>query len=64
MVKNRLRWFGHVQRRPIEVSMRRVDQTTWSSIKRGRERPRILVELIDRSLLVNNVPKELVTDRA
>ena len=58
LVENRLRWFGHVQRRPINAPVRRVDETTWSPIKRGRERPRqTLSKLIERDLLVNNIPK-------
>ena len=65
LVENRLRWFGHVQRRPINAPMRRVDETTWSPIKRGRGRPRQkLSKLIERDLLVNNIPKELVNNRA
>ena len=41
-------------------------ETTWSPIKRGRERPRqTLNKLIERNLLVNNnIPKELVNNRA
>jgi len=26
LVENRLRWFGHVERRPVDVVVRRVDQ--------------------------------------
>ena len=33
MVESRLRWFGHVQRRPLSALMRKVDQTVWSLIK-------------------------------
>ena len=39
IVEIHLKWFGHVQSRPIDVSMKRVDQTIWSPIERGRERP-------------------------
>ena len=28
LVENRLRWFDHIQRRPINASVRRVDETT------------------------------------
>ena len=27
-VENRLRWFGHAQRRPIDAPVRKVDQST------------------------------------
>jgi hypothetical protein len=40
MVENRLRWFGHVERRPVDAVVRRVDQMEESQIKRGRGRPR------------------------
>ena len=36
MVENRLRWFGHVERRPVNAVVRRVDQMEESQIKRGR----------------------------
>ena len=65
LVENHLRWFGHVQSRPIDVSVKRVDQTTWSPIKRGKERPRqTLDEFIEQDPLVNSIAKELATDRA
>ena len=57
---------GHVQRRSLDVSsVRRVDQTTWSPIKRGRGKPRqSLSKFIEQDLLVNNILKELVNNRA
>ena len=59
-----MRWFKYVQKRSIDELVRRVNQTIWSSIKRGRERLRqTLGELIERDLLVNDVPKELMNDR-
>ena len=36
LVENRLRWFGHVERRPVDVVVRRVDQMEESRVKRGR----------------------------
>jgi len=38
--KNRLRWFGHVERRPVDAVVRRVDQMEKSQVKRSRGRPR------------------------
>jgi hypothetical protein len=40
MVENRLRWFGHIERRPVDVVVQRVDQMEESQIIRGRGRPR------------------------
>jgi len=41
LVENRHRWFGHVEKRPVDVAVRRVDQMKKSQIKRGRRRPRL-----------------------
>ena len=37
LVENRLRWFGHVERRPVDAVVRRVDQIEESQVKRGRK---------------------------
>jgi predicted transcriptional regulator len=39
-VENRLRWFGHIERRPVYAVVRRVDQMEESKVKRGRGRPK------------------------
>jgi len=36
MVENRLRWFGHLEKRPIDSVVWRVDQMEDSQIARGR----------------------------
>ena len=40
IVENWLRWFDHVERRPIDCVVRRVDQMEDTQILRGRGRPR------------------------
>ena len=51
MVETRLRWFGHVERRPVNSAVRRVDQMEGSQITRGRGRPRkIIRETIRKDL--------------
>ena len=37
LVENRLRWFGHVERRPMDAVVRRVDQMEDSQVGRGRK---------------------------
>jgi len=37
LVENRLRLFGHVERRPVDVVVRRVDQMEDSQVERGRK---------------------------
>jgi len=43
MVKNRLRWFGHIERRLVSYVVRRVDQMKHNQIARGRGRPRLTI---------------------
>jgi len=65
LVENRLRWIGHVERRPIDAVVRRVDQMEESQVKRGRGRPRKTVsETIRKDLGVNELDlNNLVYDR-
>ena len=64
MVENRLRWFGHVERRPVDAVVRRVHQMEESQVKRGRGRPRkIIRETIGKDLEVNELDPNLVYDR-
>ncbi|CAN6714712.1 unnamed protein product [Malus baccata var. baccata] len=44
MRENRLRWFGHVQRRPTDALVRRCDYGTELQGRRGRGRPRKTLE--------------------
>ncbi|KAM2015880.1 hypothetical protein ACFX16_046360 [Malus domestica] len=44
MRENRLRWFGHVQRRPTDAPIRRCDYETEVQGRRGRGRPRKTLE--------------------
>jgi len=39
-VENRLKWFGHVKRRPVDAVVRRVYLMEESQVKRGRGRPK------------------------
>ena len=64
LVENRLRWFGHVERRPVDAVVRRVDQMEESQVKRGRGRPRKTIrETIRKDLEVNELDPNLVYDR-
>jgi hypothetical protein len=63
MVENMLRWFGHIERIPIDVVVRRVDQMEESQI-RSRERPRKTIrETIWKDLEVNELDPNMVYDR-
>ena len=52
-----------VERRPIDVVVRRVDQMEESQIRRGRGRPRkVIRETIRKDLEVNELDPNLVLD--
>ena len=44
MRETRLRWFGHVRRRPIDALVRRVDEIEQIVRKRGRGEPKKTLE--------------------
>ena len=51
LVQHRLRWFGHVQRRPLEAPVRSGILSQDSNVKRGRGRPKLIwVEAIKGDL--------------
>jgi len=63
-VENRLRWFGHVKRRPVDAVVRRIDQMEKSHVKRGKGRPKKTIrETIRKDLEVNELDSNLVYDR-
>ncbi|RZC07096.1 Thioredoxin M-type, chloroplastic [Glycine soja] len=64
MVENRLRWFGHVERRPVDSVVRRVDQMERRQTIRGRGRPKKTIrEVIKKDLEINGLDRiKVVTD--
>ena len=40
LIENKLRWFGHVERRHVDIVGRKVDQMEENQIKRGKGIPR------------------------
>ena len=65
LVQHRLRWFGHLQRRPAEAPVRTGIISRIESTRRGRGRPRLTwEEAVKRDLKEWNVSKELATDRS
>ncbi|KAM7524737.1 hypothetical protein LguiA_014639 [Lonicera macranthoides] len=64
MVESRLRWFGHVGRRPVNAVVRRVDYMEGSLIGRGRGRPRKTIgETIKKDLEANGFTIDMIHDR-
>jgi hypothetical protein len=64
LVQHRLRWFGHIQRKPVEAPIRnRVIRRT-NNKKRGRGRPNLIwEESVKRDLKDWCITKELALDR-
>ena len=64
MVESHLRWFGHVWRRLIEVSVRRVDQMKSSPIVRDREAPKKTIgKTTKRDLNFNGLNVNMIQKR-
>ncbi|KAL5124454.1 AP2-like ethylene-responsive transcription factor [Glycine soja] len=58
MVENRLRWFGHVERRSVDSVVRRVDQMERRQTIRGRGRPKKTIrEVIKKDLEINGLDR-------
>ncbi|KAL5124988.1 hypothetical protein HKD37_02G005287 [Glycine soja] len=61
MVENRLRWFGHVERRPVDSVVRRVDQMERKQTIRGRGRPKKTIrEVIKKDLEINGLDRSML----
>ncbi|KAL5185376.1 Peroxisome biogenesis factor 10 [Glycine soja] len=61
MVENRLRWFGHVERRPVDSVVRRVDQMERRQTIRGRGRPKKTIrEVIKKDLELNDLDRSMM----
>ncbi|CAN6720664.1 unnamed protein product [Malus baccata var. baccata] len=65
MRENRLRWFGHVQRRPTDAPVRRCDYGTEVQGRRGRGRPRkTLEETLRKDLEYLDLTEDMTQNRA
>ncbi|PVH33351.1 hypothetical protein PAHAL_9G633500 [Panicum hallii] len=65
VIQHRLRWFGHVQRRPSEAPVRSGVLKRGDNVKRGRGRPRLTWdETVKKDLKEWNIAKELAMDRS
>jgi hypothetical protein len=64
LVQHRLRWFGHIQRRPTEAPVRSGVIRRSGNEKRGRRRPNLTwKESVTRDLKDWCITKELALDR-
>ena len=65
LIQHRLRWFGHVQRRPPEAPVHSGILKHDSNMRRGRGRPKLTwEETIRRDLKDWSIPRDLSFDRS
>ena len=62
--ESRLRWFGHIRRRPISEPVRRCENLELGAICRGRGRPKkSWMEVIRQDLNLLNLSEDMALDR-
>ena len=65
MKESRLRWFGHVQRRPMTTLVRRIKTIQVEDARRTRGRPKLtLVEVVKRDMAACNLTADKALNRA
>jgi hypothetical protein len=65
LIQHRLRWFGHVQRRPPEAPVHSGVLKRGDNVRRGRGRPRLTWdETVKRDFKEWNIAKELAMHRS
>ena len=65
MRENQLRWFGHIQRRPLDDPVRKSDLLTIYGNARGRGRPKLTwIEIIKKYITSCNLSVSLALDRS
>ena len=62
--ENRLRWFGHIQRRPIEVVVKKCNIVTIDGSIRRRDTLRLTwANVVNRDMNLLNLTNEMALDR-
>ncbi|KAL6586086.1 hypothetical protein OROMI_002730 [Orobanche minor] len=64
MMENRLRWFGHVRRRPVDAPVRRLESWGTSNIVKGRGRPKkTWIKLIENDMRLLGIGESMAMER-
>ncbi|KAL6564597.1 hypothetical protein OROMI_016047 [Orobanche minor] len=64
MMENRLRWFGHVRRRPVDAPVRRLESWGTSNIVKGRGKPkRTWIKLIENDMRFLGIGESMAMER-
>ncbi|KAL6560073.1 hypothetical protein OROHE_006311 [Orobanche hederae] len=64
MMENRLRWFGHVRRRPVDAPVRRLESWWTSNIVKGRGRPKkTCIKLIENDMRFLGIGESMAMER-
>ena len=65
LVQHRLRWFGHVQKRPTEIPVHCGVLSQANNMRRGRGRPKLTRgKAIKRDLKAWDIPRDLCLNRS
>ena len=64
MRENRLRWFGHMRRRPTDAPVRRVERIKLGQVKRAQGRPKkTWMEVIRQDIEAKVLSENILLDR-
>ncbi|KAL6572440.1 hypothetical protein OROMI_013398 [Orobanche minor] len=64
MMENRLRWFGHVRRRPVDAPVRRLESWGTSNIVKGRGRSKkTWIKLIENDMRFLGIGESMAMER-
>jgi len=64
MRENRLRWFGHVRRRPTDAPVRRVERIKLGQVKRAHGRPKkTWMEVIRQDIEAKGLSEGILLER-
>ncbi|KAL6521106.1 hypothetical protein OROGR_017675 [Orobanche gracilis] len=64
MMENRLRWFGHVRRRPVDAPVRRLESWRTINIVKGRGRPKkTWIKLIENDMRFLGIGGSMAMER-